>query len=255
MPELKKIIKSSESTTGYLRLDFNKDQFDALIENKGYPVVWERAIPCPCSRQGESANKSSCKNCAGTGWVFLNPTEIKGLVTSINKDTKYKEWSIELLGTFAITVNSKYRLNFMDRITVLGSRTIHSETLRVKKTQSKYFVRTIYPIIEIVDIFKFINVHNKLQLLKFGEDYSFNGNQIVFLKNIEYDNSITVSYLHELQYHILDLNHDVRNTTILDNYSREQNKELPISAVARRSHVVVNTYEFAGDEIFNNSYK
>jgi len=255
MSETKKITKSSENTTGFLRLDFNKDQFDALIETKGYPLVWERAIPCPCSKQGESANKSSCKNCIGTGWVFLNPMEIKGLVTSINKDTKYKEWSIELLGTFAITVNSKNRLNFMDRITVLGSRTTHSEVLKVKRSETKYFVRTIYPIIEVVDIFKFESVYNKLKLLKFEEDYIFNGDQVVFLKNIKHDDSITVSYLHQLQYHILDLNHDVRNTVVLDNYSREQNKELPISAIARRSHVVVNSYEFAGDEIFNNSYK
>ena len=254
MPELKKITKSSESTIGYLRLDFDKGQFDALIENKGYPIVWERAIPCPCSCQGESANKTSCKNCAGTSWVFINPLEIKGLITSINKDTKYKEWSVELLGTFAVTVNSKHRLNFMDRVTVLGSRTIHSETIRVKRSSEKTFIRTIYPIIEIVDVFKFEDVYKKLKLLQFEVDYTFSGNQIQFLGNIKFDDTITVTYLHQLQYHILDLNHDVRNTVVLNNYSQEQTKELPISAIARRTHIVINSYEFNGDEIFNNSY-
>lgn len=253
--EPKKITKTTESTQGYLRLDFFKGDFDALIENKGYSILWERAVPCPCGKQGESANKSSCKNCAGTGWVFINPNEIKGIITSINKDTKYREWSIELLGTFAVTVTSRNRLNFMDRLTVLGSRTIYSENLRVKQNDKKLFIRTIYPIVEIVDIFKFESVYNKLKLLKFEEDYTFQGNQIVFLKEIEYNDSVTVTYLHELQYHILDLNHDVRNTIVLDKYSREVVTELPIAAVARKTHIVINSYEFNGDEIFNNSYK
>lgn len=252
--EPKKIIKTNEDTVGYMRLDFEKGQFDALIEFKGYPIIWERAIPCPCSKMGQTANKTSCKNCAGTGWVFINPTEIKGLITSINKDTKYKEWSVELLGTFAVTVNSKHRLNFMDRLTVVGSRAIHSENIIVRQTESKKFIRTIYPIISIVDIFKFESVYNKLKLLKYQEDYTYSGNQVVF-NTLEYGDSVTVTYLHELQYHILDLNHDVRNTVILDNYSQEQVKELPISAVARKTHIVINSYEFIGDEIFNNSYK
>ncbi len=252
--EEKRISKTSENTIGYMRLDFEKGQFDALVEMKGYPVIWERAIPCPCAKMGQSASKTSCKNCAGTGWVFINPTEIKGLITSINKSTKYKEWSVELLGTFAVTVTSVNRLNFMDRLTIKGSRAVHSENLLVKQTASKKFIRTIYSILEVVDIFKFDNVYNKLKLLKYQEDYTYSGNQIVFT-TLEYGDSVTVTYLHELQYHILDLNHDVRNTVVLDNYSQEQVKELPISAVARRTHIVINTYEFQGDEIFNNSYK
>lgn len=254
MSEPKKITKTSENTTGFLRLDFDKDQFDNLIETKGYPVIWERAVPCPCANPGLSP-QSNCKNCAGAGWVFINPTEIKGIITSINKDTKYKEWSEERVGTFAITVNSKHRLNFMDRLTVIGSRTSHSETLKVKKVQSKQFIRTIYPAVEVIDIFKFQNVFEKLKLLNFQEDYVLEGTQVIFLKGVDYNDNVTVTYLHELQYHVLDLNHDVRNTVTLDNSSREQIKELPISAVARKTHRVINSYEFAGDEIFNNSYK
>ncbi|MFA5704660.1 MAG: hypothetical protein WC982_14245 [Advenella sp.] len=252
--EPKKITKIPENTTGYLRLDFDKGQFDALIENKGYPVVWERAIPCPCTKGDKNPPQSSCKNCEGTGWVFINPYEIKGIITSINKDTKYREWSVERIGTFAITVNSKHKLNFMDRITVLGSKSVHSERALVKKIQDKYFIRTIYPIVDILDIFKLESVYKKLKLLEFGVDYIFSGNQVIF-NTLESGDSISISYLHELQYHILDLNHDVRNTVVIDNYSREQNVELPISAIARRTHTVINSYEFIGDEIFNNSYK
>lgn len=255
MSEQKKILKTNENTFGYMRLDFEKGQFDALIENKGYPVVWERAIPCPCSKRSESASKTTCQNCIGTGWVFINPVQIKGLITSINKDTKYREWSVELLGTFAVTVTSKYKLSFMDRLTVLGSRATHSENLIVKQNGNKWFVRTTYEIKEIVDIFKFESVYKALKLLEFGVDYNFEGNQIAFLKNIEYGDSVTVTYLHELQYHILDLNHDVRNTVALNKYSQEEVVELPIAAIARRTHIVINSYEFNGDEIFNNSYK
>ena len=82
------------------RVDFNKPSFEKLIYQKGLDVVWEQAIHCPC-KDDEAANQglSSCKNCGGTGWVFINPEETKMIIHSMNLNTRYKEWSMEKLGS------------------------------------------------------------------------------------------------------------------------------------------------------------
>lgn len=245
------IEKTRTNTIGSIRTDFIPSSFDVLIEQKGYDVIWERAVPCPCSER--QVHKSSCLNCAGSGWVFINPTQIKAVITSINKSTKFKEWSVEMLGTFSITVKSDFKLNFMDKITVINSSTPHSEVLKVFSMEDKVISKTIYPMEDILEIFLFESPTSKLTLLKKGVDYTFHDNEIVY-SNVDSERYVSISYLHKLQYNILDLNHDVRNTISLDSSSREIPNELPISAVARRIHNVLNDYSMPGVELFNNSY-
>lgn len=43
----KKIVETKASYPGVPRVDFLYPDFDALVDNKGYEVIWERAIPCP----------------------------------------------------------------------------------------------------------------------------------------------------------------------------------------------------------------
>lgn len=251
MPQ-KKIIKTQVEYVGIPRVDFITPDFDALVDNKGYDVIWERAIPCPCSARQQPL--STCKNCQGVGWVFINPTQIKAVGQSINKDTQYKEWSMELLGTISLTVKSMYHLNFMDRITLIGAESPQSENLLVKYHEGFYYVNTIYKINSIIDIFEFVDQYEPLRLLVEGEDYRFEENRVIFLKGLSEKTSVSVSYMHNVQYNVLDLPHDIRQTIIMDNMSREQILKLPISAIARRSHNVLDAPNFTGDNIFDNSY-
>lgn len=248
----KTITKTQINHVGTIRTDFITSDFDVFVEQKGYDVIWERAVPCPCSER--QVHKSSCLNCAGTGWVFINPIQIKAVITSINKSTKFKEWSVEMLGTFSLTVTSQYKLNFMDKITVINSSAPHSEVLKTIGIDSKVISKTIYPIDDILEIFLFEGPNNKLKLLQKGIDYTFTQNEITYL-TLDSEKYVSVSYLHQLQYNVLDLNHDVRNTINLDSSSREKSIEMPISAVARRSHVIMGDYSLPGNDLFNNSYR
>lgn len=247
----KSIVQTRVNYVGVFRVDFVSPDFDALVDNKGYDVIWERAIPCPCASR--NAAHSTCKNCQGTGWVFINPKQIKAVAQSINKDTKYKDWSVELLGTISLTVKSCFHLNYMDKITLLGATAPQSENLLVKDFSGQKYVNTIYGIKSIIDIFKFVDESQPLQLLTKGKDYSFEGNKILF-NGLQTGESISVSYVHNVQYNVLDLPHDIRQTIVLDSKSREQTLLLPISAVARRTHNVLDAPNFNGDNLFDNSY-
>lgn len=253
----RKIIKTPNyvNKAGVIRLDFWSPDFDALVDNKGYDVIWERAIPCPCAKR-QGAVMSACQNCQGTGWVFINPKQIKAVAQSINKDTMYKEWSQERLGTASFTVRSEYRLNFMDRITLLGSVSVDCENRIVYSLDGKCLINTIYPIGEVMDIFVFVSPREPLKLLSAGDYEVCNEHFVQFNPDVvQTGDSVTISYKHQVQYHILDLNHDVRNTIVLNNSSREEQLVLPVSAVGRRVNLVLNQSDFTGMNVFDNSYE
>ena len=250
----KKVIKTPNyvNKPGVIRVDFWTPDFDMLIDNKGYDVVWERAIPCPCKRN--QTTMSVCQNCMGTGWVFINPTQIKAVAQSINKDTKYKEWSQERLGTASFTVKSNCHLNFMDKLTLLHSVSRESENLIVRNFEGKLFVSTIYPVDKLIEIFKFNQPYKPLELLPLT-NIEVKDHFIVLPPNlVQPGSSITITYEHKVQYHIIDLNHDVRNSIALDNKSQEQVIDLPISAIGRRVHNVIDSLNYTQDNLFDNSY-
>lgn len=248
----KQITNTPSHYVGQIRTDFMNPDFDVLVDNKGNDAVWERAIPCPCTGRDKAA-QTICKNCLGTGWVFINPKQIKAIVQSINRNTEYKEWTTALLGTVNLTVKAEHQFNYMDRVTILNSNSIHSEVRILLQDSQNTFCTTIYPIKSIVDIFLFESPYKPLKLLKFEEDYTFSQNTIFFPK-IEREKVVSITYKHDIQYHVLDLNHDVRNTILLDDFSREVQLKLPVSAIARRAHSVLPDVGVEGYEIFDNSY-
>lgn len=243
---------------GIVRLDFLHPDFSALVDNKGYDVIWERAFPCPCAKR-QGTPMSTCLNCQGTGWVFINPTQIKAVAQSLNKETKYKEWSQERLGTASFTVRPEYHLNYMDKLTLLGTSTRDSENRLVYSIQveDKFYklISTIYPIDVVIDIFKFVAPNLPLERLK-PETYKTKNRFVVFEDGVVKDgDSLSIVYDHKVQYHILDLNHDIRNTIILDDSSREKLLELPISAIGRRVHNVIDAQNYSNTNLLNNSYE
>ena len=114
---------------------FRREAFEATIWTKGYRVYVEKAVRCPCEGQIKNA-LSSCTNCHGVGYFFINPIETMALTTSINRDTVYKEWSPELIGNISISLRDDLteNLSFYDKITFMDKHGFHSEILTVRNT-------------------------------------------------------------------------------------------------------------------------
>ena len=136
---------------------FEKQLFDAAIWQKGYDCYVEKAIECPC--RGDAENHSAlpnCQNCGGVGWVFLNPVKTIALITGVNRDTKYKQWSQELIGNVSITLRDIEQAGFMDRITLLVETAIFSEVKKIRSIQegldTSYFTFLSYEIKQIEDV-------------------------------------------------------------------------------------------------------
>lgn len=248
-------IQTPPSLVAMPRVDLVTPDFDTLVWAKGLDIVIEKALPCPCSKKTKEY-QASCMNCQGTGWVFINPIKTRAIVQSINKSTRYKEWSAELVGTVALTVLSKNKLTYMDKVTLIDSESIESEVVLVKSFGNNLFSYTIYPINSVENSFLFVETDQKLTPLINGVDFNIIENKIVYLnQDIQQGNSITIRYHYKLQYNVLDLNHDSRNSYQQDSKSRDQKQEFPISAIARKSHYIMDALNYEGTNIFDNSVK
>jgi hypothetical protein len=240
---------------GQPSVNFSKDSFEALIWQKGYRVYHDKATKCPCKVKAHD-NLSSCKNCGGSGWIFFNRVETKMILASMNLDTQYKDWAEETLGTVSLTARDSDKIGYMDRITVLDAETLFSEVVYPKTFKNERFARLTYDIKFIETVFLFSGAQNALTKLEPTTDFTFKNNYIVLdPKYNDYDEtSITVRYIHAPQYHVVDMPRDTMSSPIKDTEGIPQEKLMPISAVGRRAHYVLDEQSYNGDYLFDNSY-
>lgn len=155
------------------RVDFKVDKFELAIETKGYLLLWERSIQCPCApvvSQTEQPDPN-CDLCKGVGWIYFGASEsqilteyeltdlqqsmldssggmvIRGLITSVtSKETPYEIIGRWVEGAANLTVRHENRLGYYDRITSLDSQIVFSETLVADGTS---ILPTRYPVIGV----------------------------------------------------------------------------------------------------------
>lgn len=230
------------------RVEFMPGSFQQLVWEHGYDVTIEPGFPCPC--KDREVAQSICLNCMGVGWVWGSKTQMKAVIQSINKSTQYKQWSAEMLGTANMTIEQRFQLAYMDKVTISDSVSIFAENLLVRELRDgTLFVMTCYPVkeIEFVKLFK-----SAVLPLEDLTDYDIQGNKIIFASGVEKNSSITVRYKHHVQYVVIDLNHDIRNVYVLNDMSREQQEPFPVSCVIRKLHYVPDAYNFSENNILMN---
>ena len=234
--------------------DFIKSDFEDVIWNKGLNVLHERTIKCPCKSKS-SASLSSCANCQGTGWVVIDGTSTKMIMSSINSSTKYRTWTEENIGTVSVSGMIRDKFSFMDKITLIDSRAIISELLYPTLFNGILFAYTVYNILNVKELFLFVSDVLPLKRLVANVDYSIDRNKVKL--DSQYNNiidpKISVRYEYNLVFGVIDTPHDIRNSTIIDNNGRQQSIELPVQAIARRFHYLIDGLNYAGDNLIDNS--
>lgn len=244
--------------SGPPRADLIKKDFDTLIHQKGRDVVLETALQCPC--KSESTNQqSNCKNCGGTGWVFINPRQTRMVLTAIDIVNEFRPWSEELRGTVNITAHVEDELSIMDRITALDGESIHNEVLFLKQKGSTIFSFSTYDIKKILYIGMFKSTSEPLIRLKEGEHFTIEKNKIIFITSSFpfqeiAQNNFTIRYLHAPQFHVIEMKRDTMQSYLWSS-QQEVNQNMPVSAVARRSHFQLSAQNLNGDRLLDNSYQ
>lgn len=253
-------------------VEFRPDDLNSAIWVKGYLIRIDKSHRCPCESK-DGISLSSCQNCQGTGYFYFNAIDTMGLVTGINKNTQFKEWSVENIGTISLSVrdmetNTEEKIAFYDRVTLLQRRAdqakvfgFHTEVLELRdgrldeQNEPIKFVFMAYSVQEIIDVFYFDSPTTPL--VRFEGAIIKNGNKYV----IEFpglpvvtNRMVSVRYKHDIQYHVIDIPHEVRHSTTKNSDGRLETTTLPINAICRRAHLVqVQRTNFDGTGIIDNT--
>lgn len=241
---------------------FNRDDFHNALWENGYEVMLEEAIACPC--KGTSVDsKSTCSNCLGSGWVFINPITTRAFITSINRSTKYKDWSPEFIGTVAVTLMDVDRVGFMDKITLTKNFSALSEVLPVRQSSNPtygVFAFATYRFSSIRSVFVYDDDSSPLIKLA-TTDYVVNStnDHVLDIKSsalpVNFNGKVSVSYRHKVTYNVLDIPHDMRITKYYDNNGTRETQDMPVQAIARKSQYELGkATNYANNNIQNNSY-
>src|ERR1035437_7342418 len=235
---------------GQPKASFNPEAFNIAVFQQGYDVVLEESRQCPCHSRGSGSPLVTCQNCRGYGVLFVNPIKTKAIISGINKKTKYgEEWSEISIGTISATLLNANKLAEMDRITFLNVVSKRSETLHVREVDGQKFVFLTYLPVEILDVFYLQDPLLPLVKLVPDQDYKVSStNDYILLLDFAlptgFNNTVTVTYLNNAQYNIIDLPHDLRASTVMNTNGQLEKVDLPVQAILRKSHLCLTLGDY-----------
>lgn len=257
----KTIIQTTPADIGTPQPILVRKLYDDAIYNKGYNASIERALQCPCKVKGSDSPLSSCMNCGGSGWVFIDKQSTKLLCQSMANRTKYTIWTSENTGTVNITARPEDRLGFMDRVTINDLLIIWPESLVLRKSTSNvFFAFTIYQPIQILDVYFFAGDSVELVYIP-PANYSFDNNKIIINSIPGYDITtiqnprITVRYMCSPTYYVIDINRDIIKQPSGDDCMTLETHydNFPVNCIGRRAHLVLDAPNFNGLRLFDNT--
>lgn len=235
--------------------DFREKNFESAIKSKGAEVIFEKSLKCPCKGRN-TEHLSSCKNCGGSGWVFINPVKTRMLVQSVSFNPQYESWGVYGSDISSISALNEDKLSVMDRVTVLDSESEFSEVLHTNMRDGLNYSYTVYEIIDVYYVGLFMKDDEKLLKLESGKDFSYEGRKVTLSSDFSaYDRelSFVVRYKHHPQFHIVEMVRDSGYTKKLEGRF-EKTSLLPIHARAKRAEVIKDIENFSGDRIIDNSF-
>lgn len=237
---------------------FRKDWYDNIIYLQGYNVIIEKANRCPCKGKGTD-NLSSCRNCAGTGWFFINKVKTKAILHSMNLQNKFTEWSETNQGNSYISVRDIDKLAWMDRITLLNGESVHHQNVYPSQYKNVLFSFLNYAPIEVQEVFLFRKDDKPLQKLELNVDYTIELDRIIFNKKfykIDEQMQVSIRYSHHPQFYVIDLIRDVMWSTVKNQSTGKTEKQaMPVSGICKRAHYILDRQNFNNDWIIDNSYE
>ena len=243
----------------------NPGEFDKLILARGYDVLYDKAMRCPCMVRESGNGSPSCVNCKGLGWFFIDRQKTRMFVTNKGQSKRQENWQETDLGTASITSRATDRLTFMDRVIMTEMEAVHTEVLFMERRENgQLFSYTIYNPIEIELAYLFDG--NESKLIKeipnevFDLSY-FEKGVIAFNENNKYVQTffknndtlkLSIRYLHNPVYHIVDVNRDLIKTRGINCQNTEFKTSLPIKYMAKKAQYIFDNHNLSGSQIENN---
>lgn len=228
------------------QVEFNRNEFESAVWSKGYEVIREKAISCPCGTLGHP--DTSCRYCNGVGLLFIDPVLDRVLMTSINSESKYKEWSMDKSGTVSMTLrDNTVPISFYDRITIKDCYSYLSENRSLNNDDFVWLTFKPKRILS-VHILDSLGVPTEVGSDKYSIDLE-NPYILVIDPEINPSNGlISVYYEHEVQYYVIDIPHDMRSSNVTDANGNLNKIDLPLNVICRRGNQFIGERQIYGSD-------
>lgn len=240
------------------------DRFERLIQSQGYDALIERAMRCPCADKTSGQALSTCKNCGGRGWFFIDRTETRLIAQHMDSKKRYENWSEVNYGTASITTRGIDKLGFMDRIILTQLEEYFSEIIRPTLYEGSIIAYPIYEPLVITNMYLFASDTEKLVPVD-SSMYTVIGNRIEFNVGIKdlidvrtlkgnIPINISMRYSHYPVYHVVDVNRELMKVREgkFCSYDDTQLRQMPINVIARKAHFIFDSQQY-GETIYDNS--
>lgn len=264
----KRIVFQTPPTIVNPRVGWRTRDFEELIQAHGYDAYIDRALRCPCVDKSNGQALSTCRNCLGRGWIFVDRTETRLIAQHMDSKKRYENWSEVNRGTASITTKASDKLGFMDRIILFQLEEFYSEIIRPIFFENKLIAYPVYEPLEVTNMYLFSEDNEPLVSLT-KDDYIIDKNRIEFdpsileLISINDPNiqdftqipvSISIRYSHYPVYHIIEVNRELMRVREgkLCNVDDKNLVQMPINAMARKAHYIFDAQKY-GEEAIDNS--
>lgn len=251
-------------TPTLFNVGWDVDRFEKLIQSQGYDALIERAMRCPCADKTSGQALSTCKNCGGRGWFFVDRTETRLIAQHMDSKKRYENWSEVNYGTASITTRGIDKLGFMDRIILTQLEEYFSEIIRPTLYDDSIIAYPIYEPLVITNMYLFASDTEKLVPVD-SSMYTVIGNRIEFNVGIKdlidvitlrgnIPINISMRYSHYPVYHVVDVNRELMKVREgkFCSYDDTHLRQMPINVIARKAHFIFDSQQY-GETIYDNS--
>lgn len=244
--------KITTQQLGTQRVDFKKDDFDILVHQKGLELTHEITVKCSCIREINGNAKLTCIDCGGSGYIFIDPCTLRGVIQAIGFNPKKMQYSEVNLGTALLTMRYTERLGWMDRFTIKDGETIFMENtfplVRTINGSPQMSSLLTYDPIKAVKVFMYVDDSTSQQELIEGTDFSLSGRKLILSDEImgaaiaagEQKKYISIRYRHRPQYLVMDVQRDIRNTRQIVAGGEEILNHMPVFCTLKKAHYILN---------------
>lgn len=250
------IVAQTPPSLGLPKPHWDVTKFEGLIYNNGYDAYLERALRCPCVDKSSGQALSTCKNCLGRGWFFVDKRQTRVVVQSMENIRRNTQTGEVNYGNARITARASDKLGFMDRVMLLDLEAWYTEILNPTMYQGELIAYPVYEPIAVTNIYLYGGTDVKLIPLTKAQ-YTIDGNKIVFNQSIidlvpvddmnqkQPEITISIRYSYHPVYHIVDGNREL--TKVRDkmcSYTDEQLTQVPMLYVGRKAHYIFDQQRY-----------
>lgn len=210
------------------RADFNPQDFEDLIQQKGYRLRWEQTVNCPCIDPATMHAVPECPVCDARGHLYFNSQIIKGIITRQDKELEIGD-SIGVLkpGEGFLTTSATNKLSEWDRVTNLDSQAVYHETILHSEIEDQL---RFPPVGDVITAVTQPN-RNTLVTLRQNVDYTVDANGIItWISNNKpaANQGISFRYYHHPVWLVIDTPNYIRDTFVTEGVPVDTSVAMPV---------------------------